>query len=81
MLCGVVAVCYQLAQSVLKIARFCTNRKGWTGGRWVGAPFWVTVHGGCMLQLAVEKPWLVLGGHLSAFSHKRVEKMLLSPCI
>ena len=32
------------------------------------------------LQLPVEKPWSMMGGHLFAFLHKQVQKMLLSPC-
>ena len=38
------AACYQLAQSILKVGSALPERVG--QGRWVVAPLWLTVHGG-----------------------------------
>ena len=40
----ILAACYQLAQSVLKIGSALAEKVG--QGRWVGPPFCLTVHGG-----------------------------------
>ena len=58
--CLTLAACYQLAQSILKIARFCASKKGRIGGGWR-----VSAQGArCTWQLpwlAVEN-WSVLAG-------------------
>ena len=62
------AACYQLAQSVLKIGSALAEMvgQGEVGGcHPEGDSAWR------LLQLAVEKPWSVPGGHLSAFLHQR----------
>ena len=65
----ILATCYQLAQSVLKIGSVLAERvgQGEVGG-YTALPdsaWW-------RFQLPVEKPWSMTGGPLSAFLHKRV---------
>ena len=66
---GQILPCYQLAQSVLKIDSALAERVGQEEVGWYTAmpdsAWW-------QLQLAVEKPWSMTGGPLSAFLHKQV---------
>ena len=65
----ILAACYQLVQSVLKIGSALAERvgQGEVGGSTAlpGSAWW-------WFQLPVEKPWSMWVGHLSAFLHKWV---------
>ena len=44
--CQILAACYIAVGASHFEDRFCASWKGVTGGRWMGAPLWLTVHGG-----------------------------------
>ena len=77
--CQILAACYQLVQSVLKIGSALAERMG--QGEVGGCTALADMQCMAAVAAACRK---ALGqcqvGHLSAFLYKRAQKMLLSPC-
>ena len=67
--CQILATCYQLVQSVLKIGSALAEMMG---QREVGGSTALADSAWWRLQLTVEKPWSMTVGHSSALLHKRV---------
>ena len=75
--CQILATCYQLAQSVLKIGSVLAEKVGqWEVGGCTALPdsAWR------QLQLPVEKPWSMAGGPFVCFLAQTGLETPLSPC-